>query len=55
MKDFLYRFHQAEDGRQLNDEDDAVLHRYLHRTTAGARSMIERALERVAVAEGLDY
>jgi hypothetical protein len=25
MKDFLYRFHQAEDGRQLNDEDDAVL------------------------------
>ena len=25
MKDFLYRFHQAEDGRQLGDDDDAVL------------------------------
>jgi DNA-binding transcriptional MerR regulator len=37
-----------------NDED-AVLHRYLHRTTAGARSMMERALERVAEADNLEY
>ena len=37
------------------NDDDAALHRYLHRTTAGARSMIEQALERVATAEGLDY
>lgn len=36
------------------DEDEA-LHRYLHRTTAAARSMIEIALERVAKAENLDY
>ena len=37
------------------DDDDAALHRYLHRTTAGARSMIESALDRVARAEKLDY
>lgn len=36
------------------DEDEA-LHRYLHRTTAAARAMIEVALERVAKAESLDY
>ena len=35
-----------------NDED-AALHRYLHQTTAQARALIEEALERVAVAEGL--
>ncbi|MDJ0813776.1 MAG: MerR family transcriptional regulator [Woeseiaceae bacterium] len=37
------------------DEDDARLHRYLHQTTAQARALIEEALERVAVAEGIDY
>lgn len=37
-----------------NDED-AALHRYLHRTSADARAMIEEALERVAQAEGLKY
>lgn len=37
-----------------NDED-AALHRYLHQTTAHARVMIERALERVVEAEGLSY
>lgn len=37
------------------DDDDAALHRYLHRTTAEARALIERALERVAEAEGIDY
>lgn len=37
-----------------NDED-AALHRYLHKTTAQARALVEEALERVAVAEGLDY
>lgn len=36
------------------DEDEA-LHRYLHKMTAAARSMIETALERVAKAENLDY
>lgn len=35
------------------DDDDAALHRYLHRTTAEARALIEAALERVARAEGL--
>lgn len=35
------------------DEKDAALHRYLHRTTARARSLIEQALERVAREEGL--
>lgn len=37
-----------------NDED-AALHRYLHQTTAQARALIEEALERVAVAEGLRF
>ena len=37
------------------DEDDAALHRYLHQTTAQARSLIEIALERVAEAEGIEY
>ena len=37
------------------DEQDAALHRYLHRTTAQARALIEVALERVADAEGIDY
>ena len=37
------------------DEDDAALHRYLHQTTAQARSLIETALQRVAEAEGIEY
>ena len=37
------------------DDEDAALHRYLHQTTAEARSLIEVALERVAKAEGLEY
>jgi hypothetical protein len=37
------------------DEEDAALHRYLHRTTAQARALIEAALERVAKVEGIDY
>ena len=37
------------------DEEDAALHRYLHRTTAQARALVEAALERVADAEGIEY
>ncbi len=37
------------------DEEDAALHRYLHKTTAQARALIETALERVAEAEGIEY
>ena len=37
------------------DEDDAALHAYLHQTTAGARALIEVALEKVAIAEGIRY
>ncbi len=37
------------------DDDDAALHRYLHQTTAEARTLIEAALLRVAEAEGLSY
>ena len=36
-------------------DDDEALHRYLHKTTAAARAMIEAALERVAKAENLSY
>ncbi len=37
------------------NEEDAALHRYLHRTTAEARSLVEAALKRVADAEGISY
>jgi DNA-binding transcriptional MerR regulator len=37
------------------DKEDAALHRFLHRTTAEARALVEMALEKVAEAEGLDY
>ena len=37
------------------DPADAALHRYLHRTTAQARALIEVALEKVAQAEGIEY
>lgn len=37
------------------DDEDAALHRYLHRTTAEARALVETALQRVADAEGLSY
>jgi DNA-binding transcriptional MerR regulator len=37
-----------------NDED-AALHQYLHETTATARALVEDALERVAVAEGIEF
>ena len=37
------------------DDDEAALHRYLHRTTAEARALVERALQKLAEAEGLRY
>lgn len=37
------------------NDDDAELHRFLHRTTAAARAMIEESLQRVAQAEGIEY
>jgi DNA-binding transcriptional MerR regulator len=37
------------------DDEDAALHRYLHRTTAEARALVERALERLADADDLEY
>jgi len=37
------------------DDEDAALHRYLHRTTAAARALVETALKKVADAEGLGY
>ena len=36
-------------------DDDAALHRYLQQTTAQARALVEAALQKVAVAEGLSY
>ena len=37
------------------DDDDAAMHRYLHRVTAEARSLVELALEKLADAEELRY
>ena len=36
------------------NEEDALLHSYLHRSTAQARSMMEEALSVLAEAEGMD-
>jgi DNA-binding transcriptional MerR regulator len=37
------------------DDDEAALHRFLHRTTAEARALVEVALHTLAEAEGLRY
>lgn len=37
------------------DDDDAAMHRYLHRVTAEARALVELALQKLAEAEGLRY
>jgi hypothetical protein len=37
------------------DDDDAAMHRYLHRVTAEARSLVELALQKLAESEGLRY
>ncbi len=51
----LTAFEIYSDNCANRDDDDAALHRYLHQTTARARSLVEQALEKVAKAEGLDY
>jgi hypothetical protein len=51
----LTAFEIYSDNCANRDDDDAALHRYLHQTTARARSLVEQALEKVASAEGLDY
>ena len=38
---------------ESRDDEDAALHAYLHKTTSGARSMMERALTRVVELENL--
>jgi DNA-binding transcriptional MerR regulator len=38
-----------------HDDNEAALHRYLHRTTAEARALVEQALQKLADAEGLRY
>jgi len=37
------------------DDEDAAMHRYLHRMTAEARALVEMALDKLAEAEGLSY
>lgn len=51
----LTAFEIYSDQCENRDDQDAALHRYLHHATAQARSLIEAALERVALAEGLEY
>lgn len=51
----LTAFEVYSDNCANRDENDAALHRYLHQTTAQARTLIEAALERVAQAEGIRY
>jgi hypothetical protein len=51
----LTAFEIYSDNCANRDDDDAALHRYLHLTTARARSLVEQALQKVADAEGLEY
>ena len=51
----LSAFEIYSDRCASRDDEDAALHRYLHRTTAEARALVERALERLADVEDLDY
>jgi hypothetical protein len=51
----LSAFEIYSDRCASRDDEDAALHRYLHRTTAEARALVEAALQKVAEAEGLSY
>lgn len=51
----LSAFEVYSDRCASRDDEDAALHRYLHRTIAGARALVETALKKVADAEGLRY
>ena len=51
----LSAFEVYSDRCANRDDEDAALHRYLHRTTAEARALVESALEKLADAEGLSY
>jgi DNA-binding transcriptional MerR regulator len=49
----LVSFERYSEQCENSNSGDAALHRDLQRTTAKARSMLESALQRVAIAEGL--
>lgn len=51
----LSAFEIYSDRCASRDDDEAALHRYLHRATAEARALVELALKRLADAEGLRY
>ena len=51
----LSAFEIYSDRCATRDDDEAALHRFLHRTTAEARALVERALQKLAEAEGLRY
>ncbi len=51
----LSAFEVYSDRCANRDDEDAALHRYLHRTTAEARALVESALQKLADAEGLSY
>ena len=51
----LSAFEVYSDRCANRDDEDAALHRYLHRTTAEARALVESALHKLAEAEGLSY
>lgn len=49
----LASFEQYSSECAARDEKDAALHRHLHEVTTTARAMLEQALERVVIEEGL--
>ena len=51
----LSAFEIYSDRCASRDDEDAALHRYLHRMTAAARALVETALQKVAEAEGIRY
>lgn len=50
----LTAFESYSAGCESRSPADAALHAYLHETTARSREMIEQALQRVVIAEGID-
>ncbi len=51
----LSAFEVYSDRCASQGDEDAALHRYLHRATAEARALVENALHKLAEAEGLSY
>ena len=51
----LCAFEKYSDDCEERNPEDALLHSYLHRTTAKARRSMEEALRHLILTEGIDF